>query len=114
MGWVDSSHRDRIRLHNTALQSFLEATFVLDHNALALVCSPAILHRCPQGNKRMEAHLMGYHQSCRIRCARHGAVAYGLPAHEYRPAQHDLDTVGWRRASQMDFHPGGVLINTSM
>src|SRR5258708_13473306 len=41
----------------------------------------------------MEAHLVGYHQSFRIRCARHGAVAYGLPANEYQQQKHALDTM---------------------
>src|SRR5258708_6155986 len=88
------SYCNRIWLHDTAVQSFLEPAFVLDHNVLASLRSPAILRCCPQGSKRMEAHLVGYHQSYRVRCSRHGAAAFGLPAYEYRRQKNALGANG--------------------
>src|SRR5216683_4067808 len=87
------SYRNRIWLHDTAVQSFLDPAFLLDHYVRAPVCSLGILHYCAKGDQRVEARVVGYHQSFRIRCARHGAVAYGLPAHEYQQQKHALDTM---------------------
>ncbi len=89
-----SSHGDRIWLYDTAVQTLLDPTLVLDHNVLAPLRSLTILHYCPQGSKRMEAHLVGYHQSYRVRCSRHGAAAFGLPAYEYRRQKNALGANG--------------------
>src|SRR5260370_39997592 len=92
MGWFGGSYCNRIWLHDTAVQSFLEPTFLLDHNVRAPVCSLVILHYCAKGGQRMEARVVGFHQSCRIRRYRRRADAYGLPIYEYRSRKHALDT----------------------
>src|SRR5260370_39941622 len=109
-----SSHGDRIWLYDTAVQTLLDPTLVLDHNVLAPLRSLTILHYCPQGSKRMEAHLVGYHQSCRIRCARRGAAANGATGSRISTEATHLATFGWRGASQMAFHSASFLITTSM